>query len=179
MQKSWRNDHDKLTFIICHAPLERQTTGEFTAEEYDAPGHMIGDINLFLAASEEDDDAAVGELELMIADKECRGKGLGRAALLALMEYLVSYSGQIMGEYDMAKQTTLKYLRVKIGQENRPSIRLFESVGFIKMSEDPNVFGELELRLPMANLPLALKRAAQSWPRGEYREVAYHRPVLH
>lgn len=38
------------------------------------------------------------------------------------------------------------YLSVKIGQSNTRSLALFESLGFGKVSDEPNFFGEFELR---------------------------------
>ncbi|OAX83397.1 hypothetical protein ACJ72_02239 [Emergomyces africanus] len=40
----------------------------------------------------------------------------------------------------------LAYLSAKIGADNVRSLALFESLGFTKVSEKPNVFGEVELR---------------------------------
>jgi L-amino acid N-acyltransferase YncA len=47
-------------------------------------------------------------------------------------------------------ESRLEYLRVKISSGNARSIRLFESVGFQKVSEAPNYFGEVELRMPVS-----------------------------
>jgi hypothetical protein len=40
---------------------------------------------------------------------------------------------------------SLLQLKVKVGSKNEKSIRLFESIGFIKVAEGPNYFGEFEL----------------------------------
>ena len=43
----------------------------------------------------------------------------------------------------------LKYLRVKIDKDNVRSLKLFEGVGFVGTSAEPNYFGEVELRTPV------------------------------
>jgi len=147
MQRSWRTDHDKLTFIVC-LPTG---AGEARGGHDDAPERMIGDINLFLFEpdDDEDDDAAggvVGEIELMIARKDLHRQGYGRAALLAFLDYVLGSWDAVSWEYghgDIAKPPS--YLRVKINQENARSIALFKSIGFT-MAEHANYFGEVELR---------------------------------
>ncbi|OAT05474.1 hypothetical protein BDBG_01864 [Blastomyces gilchristii SLH14081] len=47
--------------------------------------------------------------------------------------------GKVVGE-------KLAYLSAKIGADNVRSLALFESLGFRKVSDKPNVFGEVELR---------------------------------
>jgi hypothetical protein len=53
MQVKWRNDHDKLTFIICKllSPQEVEELGEIEGGVQDAPKRMIGDVNLFISSS--------------------------------------------------------------------------------------------------------------------------------
>lgn len=57
-----------------------------------------------------------------------------------------------MGEAEGEEKARLEYLRVKISQENEPSIALFESVGFVRTAAEANFFGEVELRLLVAGL---------------------------
>jgi RimJ/RimL family protein N-acetyltransferase len=150
MQQSWRTDSDKLTFIAC-LPVSLST--ENLSESADAPDRMIGDINLFLTLADEDDEGCIGELELMIAPTHARRQGYGRAALLSFMHYISLHLRDILAEYAAgvggsageADKMKLLQLRVKIGSGNVGSIGLFESVGFVKVSESPNYFGELEL----------------------------------
>lgn len=159
MQRSWRSDADKLTFIAC---LPAARSASILATYDDAPTRMIGDINLFLTDSDDDDIASesetpqarqvVGEIEIMIASRAHHRQGYGRAALLAFLWYVLDHQRAILGEYGSTPTTggaappVLSYLRVKIGQENAKSIALFESIGFEGTGAGPNYFGEVELR---------------------------------
>jgi len=163
MQRSWRLDADKLTYIACTVPEGlKQKEGSVSVHlGDDSPDRMIGDVNLFLLQDEEaeEDDAqngpacVIGEVEIMIARKDLQGNGYGRAVLLAFLWYVFMSLDRILKEYSRRNsvnavgQTSLRFLRVKIDAENTRSIRLFESVGFSKLSETPNYFGEIEMRL--------------------------------
>ena len=178
MQKSWRTDADKLTFITC-LPLREGKT-EVIAGEHDAPARMIGDVNLFLTEenNEGDESIPVGEIELMIATKYNQGRGYGRASLLAFLQYIHSHEEDILKEYVQGRQRSpggpsrLAYLRVKIAQSNGRSIRLFESVGFQKAYAEANYFGEVELRLiqPWSETLASLR---EIFGIAEYRELNY------
>lgn len=114
----------------------------------------------------------VGEIELMIAEKAKQGKGYGRAGLVCFLKYIADHEVEIMkgfvsslssaaggavandnGRRDETKLGTvvvgegkLAYLSAKIGAGNARSLGLFLSLGFTKVSDEPNVFGEVELR---------------------------------
>jgi RimJ/RimL family protein N-acetyltransferase len=149
MQRSWRSDADKLTFIICLPKPDQDKVVMQGGDE-----EMIGDINLFLSESEDDDKddeepglspkSVVGEIELMIAVTSLQRKGYGRVALLTFLSYVLTNWSGIAAEY--AAGTTLEYLRVRINAANERSIALFASIGFKNISEKANYFGELELR---------------------------------
>jgi RimJ/RimL family protein N-acetyltransferase len=148
MQQSWRADHDKLTFIAC-LPLD-DTPQEIVAGAQDSPDRMIGDVNLFLSAADDDVEGCVGELELMIAHSSLRRRGYGRAALLVFLHYIATHSQDILDEYKRSQSVdkmSLRQLNVKIGSQNESSIRLFESIGFLQLGDGPNYFGEIEFAL--------------------------------
>ncbi|XP_011830587.1 PREDICTED: N-acetyltransferase 9 isoform X9 [Mandrillus leucophaeus] len=81
MQRSWREDADKCTFIVLDAEKWQAQPG--ATEE----SCMVGDVNLFLTDLE---DPTLGEIEVMIAEPSSRGKGLGTEAVLAMLSYETS-----------------------------------------------------------------------------------------
>lgn len=164
MQRSWRTDNDKLTFIVCQSQDQKSDSSTVQGGKDDLPERMIGDINLFLFEPEDEDEegedavqanhtnasnALVGEVELMIARKDLHRQGYGRAALLSFTTYILDTWRQIAAEYSSAGNETprpLGYLRVKINQTNARSIALFQSIGFVQTAAGANYFGEVELR---------------------------------
>jgi RimJ/RimL family protein N-acetyltransferase len=156
MQKSWREDADKLTFIACFPPDELFVDDDGNVvlqggeDDVDGEERMVGDVNLFLSESEDDGEEGlcVGEVEIMVARIDLQGKGIGTAILLTFLWYVLNHLEGMLGEYSksLGKAKVMKYLRVKIDAENERSIKLFERVGFKKVSEKPNYFNELELR---------------------------------
>jgi len=147
MQRSWRQDADKLTFItgVAKGPFPKGYTvnGDIT---------MIGDVNLFVTIEHNDEieaDALIGELELMIAEKSMQGKGLGRSTIICFLQYVIANEQNIVKEYcstepDLQKQS-IDYYRVKIGKDNERSLKMFAALGFRKVG-DVSYFGEIELR---------------------------------
>ncbi|XP_072602779.1 alpha/beta-tubulin-N-acetyltransferase 9 isoform X1 [Vulpes vulpes] len=126
MQQSWREDADKCTFIVLDA--EKWQAQPSTTEE----SCMAGDVNLFLTNV---GDPSLGEIEVMIAEPSCRGKGFGTESVLMMMSYGVTKLG-------------LTKFEAKIGQGNEPSIRMFQKLHFEQVAVS-SVFQEVTLRLTM------------------------------
>ncbi|KAJ7376416.1 N-acetyltransferase 9 [Desmophyllum pertusum] len=99
-------DENKCTFII--VDKNKWLQPEMTEIEC-----MAGDVNLFVDDSQRD----VAEIEIMIAEPSCRRCGLGREALLTMMNYGITSLG------------VQKYV-AKIGCGNEPSLTLFHKLGF-------------------------------------------------
>ncbi|KAK0727224.1 GNAT domain-containing protein [Lasiosphaeria miniovina] len=198
-QESWRVSHDKLTFIVCQ-PLAPVATAAATtvvvAGSADAPDTMVGDVNLFVYPYDDDDDSqseggekaeplyVVGEIDIMIAESRNRGRGVGRAAVLAFLNYVSRNLESILHEFgcdsgdaieakqqqQQQQQSTprLKVLMAKINEGNAKSIALFRSLGF-EQEGQVNYFGELKLVL--RDLDKAISAIA---PEG-YVELSYAR----
>ncbi|KAH8382174.1 hypothetical protein KR009_002118 [Drosophila setifemur] len=128
MQRSWREDSDKLTFIILDADVYAQDQDEIAA--------MVGDTNLFLH-HDPDSDQQVAEAEIMIAEPEARGKGFGCEAMLLMLKFAQSQSQLKLDKYE-----------VKIDMDNTISLHLFESFRFTE-TRRVEVFHEVTLERPI------------------------------
>ncbi|KAI1328838.1 GNAT domain-containing protein [Xylariaceae sp. FL0255] len=176
-QQSWRDSHDKLTFIVCEPwPISTDNANDpaiVYAGEVDTAVEMLGDVNLFLTPYDEDNEdeeekqsIAGGtstnkspvvwlkaEIDIMIASAKDRGKGRGKAAVEALLEFLRRNLDGILEEYhhtNTKKDTKseegsprLRHLFAKMNTENRGSTALFHSLGFVPTPGGPDYFGEL------------------------------------
>ncbi|KAK2880023.1 hypothetical protein FQN49_000658 [Arthroderma sp. PD_2] len=167
----------------------------------DAPDRMIGDVNLFLKLEEKDDneetsnhepeEVIVGEVELMIAEKHLQRKGLGRASLICFLKYIVDHTEEILAEFLAkvdasatqegqtattvgSKKKQFEYLVVRIAASNGRSIALFQSLDFAAVSDEPNVFGELELRKYGLSSSGELQTWLQHYDIEGYRELAFN-----
>lgn len=129
MQQSWQEDADKCTFIVLDAEKWRAQPGP--PEE----SCMAGDVNLFLTDL---GDPSLGEIEVMIAEPNCRGRGFGTEAVLMMMSYGVTKLG-------------LTKFEAKIGQRNEPSIRMFQKLHFKQVAVS-SIFQEVTLRLTVSRL---------------------------
>ena len=111
MQGSWRNDGDKLTFIIGqrfnsvheeNSDTQTVTVSGEKANLQDEIDAMVGDVNLFISTRELDEKTphtvVIGELELMIASPTHRRKGFGKAALLLFLKYIIHHEREILEE---------------------------------------------------------------------------------
>lgn len=126
MQQSWTTDPQKCTFIV----LDKQRmVGDFVHGEPHVEA-MAGDVNLYM---NDLDDFQTAEIEIMIAEPQSRGRGLGKESVLLMMVFAVEH-------------LDIHTFRAKIGESNVTSLHLFRSLGFkdITYSE---VFKEVTLEL--------------------------------
>ena len=105
---------------------------------YDKSGNeiesMIGDTNLFIRQDDcQEEFKSLAEAEIMIAEKQERGKNFGLEALCLIIEYGI-------------KELNLEQFEAKIKCDNIPSIKLFEKIGF-KESARSEVFDEITFTL--------------------------------
>ncbi|KAK7209088.1 hypothetical protein V2G26_016266 [Clonostachys chloroleuca] len=125
-QISWRAASDKLTFIVC-LPLSTDAAALPTLIRgdtlYDSADHIVGDVNFFLhdydpdeyeyddddntqnddgydSSDEERDGWLVGEVDIMIAERASRGRGMGKAAVCALLVYIHRHVRGLLAEGD-------------------------------------------------------------------------------
>lgn len=146
MQESWREDEDKLTFIILARSLAKDETAAdmITRSDIDLLT-MIGDVNIFLKPLEEEMETEA-EVEVMIAEPQYRRQGLAASALSALLHYAVRHRIHLQPKSVTGLVEPRKLvLVVRIGQSNVGSISLFQKLGF-SVTKDANIFGEIEMR---------------------------------
>ncbi|XP_023934190.1 alpha/beta-tubulin-N-acetyltransferase 9 [Bicyclus anynana] len=119
MQKSWREDEDKCTFIILDKRIYSEKNNEIES--------MIGDTNIFITNK----DTATAEIEIMIAEERARGKKIGWEAVIIMLFYGIKYVG-------------VKKYEAKISFANNVSINMFKKLGFSELSRS-EVFQETTL----------------------------------
>ncbi len=98
MQRSWREDEDKCTFIVLDPtlpggpPEPPPAVGEAQPLEPEQRSVqlMSGDVNLYF---NDPDDRAVAEIEVMVAEPRSRRKGIAREALQLMMAFAVARLG--------------------------------------------------------------------------------------
>lgn len=120
MQKSWREDEDKCTFLILCRNTYDQTRDEIVS--------LVGDTNLFLS-QDPDTNERVAEAEIMIAESAARGKGYGWEAMLSMMKYAT-------------ETLSIDKFEAKIGMDNEKSVQMFKKMQF-KEVKRVEVFREI------------------------------------
>lgn len=128
MQRSWREDNDKCTFII----LDKHRWADSSVEEEQC---MVGDVNIFLTDPTE---PSMAELEIMIAEPSYRGRGIGKEVTCMMMYYGVTKLG-------------IKKFQAKIGLDNQISITMFKKLHFQEVSVC-KVFKEVTLEMTVDEL---------------------------
>ena len=105
-------ESDRLTAQSLRNLIRAETATVHVAEL--TPGHLVGFcIVLFRRGT------VVARLYSMAVDHTVRGQGVAQALMLAM-------------EADAAQRGAL-FLRLEVRHDNVPAIRLYESVGFVKM----------------------------------------------
>ena len=153
MCEEWRRDDKKRTFIILDGGASR--TNADTDTQSDLPAgdgavcntdwvlkrldRMVGDVNLFLSVEEELDETGSvcssvfqAELEVMIAEPSGRRQGLATQAC----QFMI-------GE---AFRAGVERVFVKVKDDNSPSLRMFEKMGF-DFVKHVECFGETEMEI--------------------------------
>lgn len=97
-QKEWKMDETKYIWIILDKSLDNA---------------MCGDINIFI------NDLHIGELNIMIAEKESRQKGIATETLQLIIAFAID-------------KLDIKTFVAKIQDENVDSIKLFKKAGFVQ-----------------------------------------------
>lgn len=148
------------------------------ATEADAHERMIGDINFFLYPHENEDGEdekgwLTGEVDVMVAEKESRGRGVGNRSVCALLVYIQEHLEEILREHASGesahREVKLKGLMVKIKEANVGSRALFSRLGFTQKGE-VNYFGEVTMVMDWDSL-----QAREWWGAAveDYLEIAY------
>ena len=71
MQKKWRSDPDKLTFIVHNFPEDKFPAGHVSDIEIATGVGMVGDTNIFLSMQPESDEADPSkDQDILIAEIE-------------------------------------------------------------------------------------------------------------
>ncbi|KAL0476837.1 N-acetyltransferase 9-like protein nat9 [Acrasis kona] len=107
MQQTWRDDENKCTFIV----IDKSKLSEEQYYSSTTEG-MCGDVNIFVTFDDELNQTK-GEIEIMVAEKDSRGKGIATEALWMMMRY--GMDTLKIDEYE-----------AKILEQNDASLKLFQ-----------------------------------------------------
>lgn len=144
MQKSWRDDADKCTFIV----LSREACDFLDDDEQDSDfvirnlNAMVGDVNLFLSQEDDDSDEEEdlpserpkqAELNIMIAEQGYQKRGMGKEASCLMM----IYGSRTLG---------IRRFFCKIDEDNHASRSLFDKLGFLQC-DYAECFKQVELEM--------------------------------
>ncbi|KAG7441385.1 uncharacterized protein BT62DRAFT_955894 [Guyanagaster necrorhizus] len=157
MQRKWRADDDKLTFIILardeRDPLLDDQKDVMPSDPRILSLAMAGDVNIFLNGAPEDEDEFAAEVEIMIAEPVYRRNGLALEALQLILQYATANKffpdgSSVPASFPKSSPlpVPLSSLVARIGETNLPSIQLFEKLGF-KITKHIEVFNEVEMKL--------------------------------
>lgn len=149
MQRSWREDEDKCTFIVLSQKEVRSVIPESCAEGTVLPtnfvastvGCMAGDVNLFLSEYEPDDEDDVSSDALDSsknnADAPEQGKRVYRQAEIDIMIAAPHHQRSGMGREAVrlmlqyaTTQLSIDRFFCRINASNTASLRLFRSESF-------------------------------------------------
>lgn len=128
MQLSWTQDPLKCTFIILDKDL---IVGNFIHGNAHVEA-MVGDVNIYMNDLE---DSHLAEIEIMIAERKSRGKGLGMESVLMMLVFAI-------------ENHKINTFRAKIGDSNEASLNMFRKLGFKEVSHS-EIFKEVTLELPI------------------------------
>lgn len=136
MCEKWKNDDDKLTFIILNRDCYENIDNTVASSEKEIKS-MVGDVNLFVNENEiiNNVNMKVGELEIMIAEKVNRGLGFGKEAI------------KLMIYYSLQHLTDITTFIVKITEDNLASLQMFQKVFGFSQYDHIKVFKQLCLKL--------------------------------
>ena len=158
MQRNWKDDETKCTFIVHMTDrcldFEKESKQSAQSEEVQFRVNenlegMVGDVNFFLSEMDDDEGSdnetslqqseppkeprIQAEIDIMIAEKLCQGKGLGRAATSAMALYGIT-------------ELNISRIFCKINENNAASLNLFKSIGF-EQCDYAACFQQLEFEL--------------------------------